>query len=72
MIQDLFRLEGRTAIVTGSGTGIGEAIAKAFADAGAHVVVSGRTRATIDAVASACQGTAQVRANERSAAFVAA
>jgi NAD(P)-dependent dehydrogenase (short-subunit alcohol dehydrogenase family) len=52
------RLDGRTAIVTGAGTGIGKAIAEAFADAGAHVVVSGRTPATIEAVAAAIGGTA--------------
>src|SRR5688572_18282469 len=35
------RLEGKVAIVTGAGTGIGEAIAKKFAREGARVVVSG-------------------------------
>ena len=34
------RLEGRTAIVTGSGQGIGEAIAMAMAEEGASVVVA--------------------------------
>lgn len=37
------RLAGRTAIVTGSSTGIGAAIAKAFADEGANVVTNSRT-----------------------------
>jgi NAD(P)-dependent dehydrogenase (short-subunit alcohol dehydrogenase family) len=36
------RLEGRTALVTGSTNGIGVAIAQALAAEGAHVVVSGR------------------------------
>jgi meso-butanediol dehydrogenase / (S,S)-butanediol dehydrogenase / diacetyl reductase len=35
------KLDGKTALVTGSGTGIGAAMAKLFAAEGAHVVVSG-------------------------------
>lgn len=37
------RLEGKTAIVTGAGQGIGEAIARVFAAEGARVVVANRT-----------------------------
>ena len=33
------RLQGKTAVVTGAGTGIGQAIALAFANEGASVVV---------------------------------
>jgi NAD(P)-dependent dehydrogenase (short-subunit alcohol dehydrogenase family) len=40
--MDLFSLQGKTAIVTGSSRGIGRAIAVAFARAGARVVVSSR------------------------------
>jgi NAD(P)-dependent dehydrogenase (short-subunit alcohol dehydrogenase family) len=36
------RLAGRTAVVTGSTSGIGSAIARTLAAEGAHVVVSGR------------------------------
>ena len=39
-----FRMDGRVAIVTGGTSGIGLAIAKALADAGARVVVAGRSK----------------------------
>ena len=44
------RLSGRTALVTGSTSNIGRAIALAFAREGAHVVVSGRDRDRGEAV----------------------
>ncbi|MGA1439640.1 MAG: SDR family NAD(P)-dependent oxidoreductase, partial [Ilumatobacteraceae bacterium] len=40
---DMFRLDGRTALVTGSTRGLGWAIARKLADRGAHVVVTGRS-----------------------------
>ena len=42
-------LEGKTALVTGSTTGIGHAIARGLALAGASVVVNGRTEAKVEA-----------------------
>lgn len=42
-------LSGRTALVTGSTQGIGEAIATRLAEAGAEVVVNGRNAARVDA-----------------------
>ncbi len=53
-------LSGKTAIVTGSTAGIGFAIAKGLAGAGASVVVNGRQQAAVDkAVARAGQGRAR-------------
>ena len=45
-------LSGKTALVTGSTSGIGHAIAKGLAAAGATVVVNGRTQAKVDAAAA--------------------
>ena len=42
MTQDRFRLDGRVALVTGSSQGIGFAIARGLAQAGAAVVINGR------------------------------
>jgi NAD(P)-dependent dehydrogenase (short-subunit alcohol dehydrogenase family) len=46
-------LAGKTAIVTGSTAGIGFAIAKGLAEAGAKVVVNGRKQAAVDAALAA-------------------
>ncbi len=54
------RLEGRTALVTGGGTGIGAAAARRLAAEGARVVVAGRTEETLKRVARETGGTALV------------
>jgi NAD(P)-dependent dehydrogenase (short-subunit alcohol dehydrogenase family) len=45
----LFDLSGRCAIVTGSGRGLGKAVARGLAGAGADVVVCARTKTEVDA-----------------------
>ena len=51
-----FRLDGRVALVTGSSTGIGFALARGLGQAGATVVVNGRDKQRMQAAADTLRG----------------
>lgn len=54
--EKTFRLDGRIALVTGSSEGIGLALARGLGQAGATVVLNGRTQSKLDQAAEALKG----------------
>src|SRR3546814_19697576 len=55
VILDRFRLDDKVAVVTGAGRGLGAAMAVAFAEAGADVVIASRTQSQLAEVAEHVQ-----------------
>jgi len=55
-IASRFRIDGRTALITGASKGLGAAMAEALAEQGAHVVLVARTKSDLEAVADRIRG----------------
>ena len=58
------KLEKKIAVITGAGRGIGESIAHTFADEGADLILTARTRQQLDRVAD------DIKAKNRNAAAI--
>ena len=55
-MNDLFSLKGKTALITGGGSGIGKAIAHGLSDNGAKIVLVGRRQALLEEALGAREG----------------
>ncbi len=56
MVLDQFRMDGKVAVVTGAGRGIGAACAEALAEAGADVVIGARSEEQLAETAGLVEG----------------
>ncbi len=55
------QLDGKIALITGGGTGVGQAIAQSFAEAGAQVIITGRRQEKLEETCAAIQAPKPVR-----------
>ena len=55
------QLDGKIALITGGGTGVGQAIAKSFAEAGAQVIITGRRQDKLEQTCAEIQAAKLVR-----------
>lgn len=65
MISELFDLSGRVALITGGSKGLGKAIARGFAEAGADVAISARHEAELREAADEIRAGLSVRCEYR-------
>ncbi len=54
-VFDLFRLDGRVALITGGAGGLGKVFARALAEAGADLVLVGRRSEPLETLAAEIQ-----------------
>src|SRR5687768_14652075 len=65
MLSTLFDLRGRAALITGGSKGIGKAIARGFAEAGADIAISARHEAELQKAAAEIKDGLNIRVEYR-------